>query len=138
MRTEKGEKIMTNYNGITLPAYGTLTEIHAALIDTLNHGGQQCSINGWGFTVEKEGFRSNQSGRVYSPCLLEDGVAILTGMKKTGFEGNYDGDNPDFFEIITCKKVPHISKRCIECGMQLNQDEIRHGVCDACYGAAVN
>ena len=132
---------MTTHNGIQIPCFGTLQEIHAALIKDLDWLNNQVSINGWGYTVKEAGFQSNESGKCHD-CLtlasLHKGTAVLYNLEETGFSGNYLGDLPDYYEIVTSGKVPHVSKRCAECGCQLNQDEIKRGACDGCYAAAVN
>ncbi len=132
---------MTTHNGIEMPCFGTLKEIHTALIKELNWLDGQVSINGRGYTAKEAGFQSNESGNVCTwsaLAFLHPGTGILYGLKETGFLPNYEGDNPDFFEIGTSGKIPSISWRCAECGVQLNQDEIKRAVCDACYAAAVN
>lgn len=132
---------MTTHNGIQIPCFGTLQEIHAALIKNLDWLDKQVSINGWGYTVKEAGFQSNESGKCHNCLTLgfqHKGTAVLYNLKETGFPDNYDGNNPDYFEIVTSGKVPHVSKRYAECGCQLNQDEIKHGACDGCYAAAVN
>jgi len=129
---------MTDYNNIECPCYGTLKEIHAALIGPLEHGGQQCTINGIGYTVDPAGFRSNRNGRLHAPEELERnyppdglGVAILVGFREKESAGEY-------VQIITTKKIPHVSKRCPECGDQLDQYEIEHyGACGSCYAEGV-
>lgn len=130
---------MTIYNGIECPCCGTLEEIHKVLITELGWIENQVSINGWKFTITKKGFRSNQSGKEYAPSILSGfphtGTAILIGL-----EGDED-QLPDYsyhYQIVTVNHMPHISKRCIECGCQINQDEIKHGACNSCYSAAVN
>ena len=133
---------MTTHNGIETPCFGTLKEIHAALVGSLNWKGQQVSINGWGYMVTEAGFQSNGSGNVYQPGSIATrfrmpGTAILIGLNETGFSGNYDGSNPDFFEIVTSGKVPHVSERCQLCGAQLNKDEIKRRACDGCYAEEV-
>jgi hypothetical protein len=125
---------MTDYNGIQTPCYGTLEEIHAALIKDLKWLDEQVTINGYGFTVKESGFQSNSSGSCYTPEMLKliaPGMAILLGLT------TYESDDPDHYDIMTCGKIPHISLRCICCGIQLNQDEIKRGACDPCYAAEV-
>ena len=132
---------MTTYSGIECPCYGTLSEIHRALIDDLEWLGSQVSLNGWGFTVTEKGFRSNESNKDYDSKLLAEflhnGTAILIRKVETGFEHNYEGDLPDHFEIATTGKIPHVSKRCAICGIQLNQDDQKRGACTSCYGQEV-
>jgi hypothetical protein len=54
-------------------------------------------------------------------------VAILIG---------YDDDSI-LYEIATTGKIPHISKRCALCGIQLNQEEQKRGACSSCHAEAV-
>jgi hypothetical protein len=125
---------MTDYNGIQTPCYGTLDEIHAALIKDLNWLNEQVTINGYGYTVKESGFQDHNSGTCKTPEMLKalaPGMAILVGQHKGLFE------DEEIFQIVTCGKIPHISLRCICCGIQLNQDEIKRGACDPCYAAEV-
>lgn len=121
---------MTDYNGIQAPCFGTLEEIHAALIKDLNWLNEQVTINGWGYTVKESGFQDNNNGTIKQiPYLviLHPGTAILIGMKETTL------NNPDFFKIATSGKIPHVSKRCAICGMQLDKEGITRGACPSCY-----
>jgi hypothetical protein len=125
---------MTDYNGIQTPCYGTLEEIHAALIKDLNWLDEQVTINGYGFTVKESGFQNNGTGTCKTPEMLKliaPGMAILCGQHEAKHGG------VEIFDIVTCGKIPHISLRCICCGIQLNQDEIKRGACDPCYAAEV-
>lgn len=131
---------MTDYNGIQTPCFGTLGEIHAALIKDLHWLNEQVTINGWGYTVKESGFQDNHNGAVKQISylvILHPGTAILTGLKETTFKENYEGDNPDFFEIVTSGRIPHISRRCAICGMQLDNEGITQGACPSCYAEEV-
>lgn len=119
---------MPTYNGIEIPCFGLLDEIHAALIKELNWLNEQVSINGWGYTVKEAGFQSNDSGRCIdctTLALLHPGMAVLYNQI----------EDPCIFMILTSGKVPHVSKRCALCGCQLNQEEIKHGACIGCHSA---
>jgi hypothetical protein len=120
---------MTNYNNIQTPCFGTLAEIHAALVKDLNWLNEQVTINGWGYTVKAVGFASNNNSCICRTpeewAVMHPGVAILTGM--------YPDDKMELYEVITLEKIPHISKRCPLCGDQLDQDGMRHGTCSSCY-----
>jgi hypothetical protein len=140
-REKKEGDIMTSYNSVECPCYGTLDEIHKVLITDLKWIGNQVSINGLGFTITKQGFKSHLSEKDYSPATLEEfphiGIAILTGLEETGFDHNYDGDLPDFFQIVTTGHMPHCLARCVVCGVQLDEEEQKRSACSGCYGETV-
>lgn len=125
---------MPQINGIEIPCFGSLDEIHKVLTKELNWIDKTVVINGFGFTVKEAGYQSNQSGICRTPdtwSKLHTGTAILY---------NYECDDeemPPFYEIMTSGKVPHISKRCALCGMQLDQDGIKRGACGPCYAEEV-
>jgi hypothetical protein len=129
---------MTNYCGIECPCYGTLEEIHKALIGELCRLGEEVLINGWRYTVTEEGFQSTESKKEYSSSLLADalhtGTAILIGMIP-------DDTQPEeaayLYEIATTGRIPHVSKRCALCGLQLCQDDQKYGACGPCRAEAV-
>lgn len=141
---------MTTHNGIETPCFGSLVEIHAALIGPLNWTGNTVTINDRGYTVMPEGFKSHYDGiapravdRVFLPSeeafcnFLHKGMAILIGLKETGYLGNYGGEDPDYFQIVTVGELPHVSKRCALCGVQLCEEEIGRGACNSCYAEEV-
>jgi hypothetical protein len=127
---------MIEYNGIQTPCFGTLEEIHTALIKDLNWLNEQVSINGQGYTVKEAGFQDNDNGQVKQIlylALLHPGTAILTGMKEALWH-----DPSDSFTVVTSGKVPHVSKRCALCGMQLDQEGVTRGACPSCYAEEVS
>lgn len=131
---------MTIYNGIECPCYGTLEEIHKILVTDLNRIGDTVLINGWGLTVTEKGFRSKVlSKREFLPSTLakfpHPGIAILTGLKP---DESQPEDVAYFYEIVTMGRIPHVSKRCAECGCQMDRDEIKRGACSSCYSAVVS
>jgi hypothetical protein len=127
---------MTTHNGINIPCFGTLKEIHAALVKELNWIDEQVSINGWGYTVKEAGFQSNHNGMVQifdNLQIMHPGTAILVRLvEQTTFP-----DLPKSFEIVTSGKIPHVSKRCAICGCQLDNDGVHRGACFSCYGEMV-
>jgi len=135
---------MTTYNGIECPCYGTLEEIHAALIKELEWTGKQVCINRWEYIVTEKGFIPDQSlsrlKREYDSKTLAEflhtGTAILI-LKK---EWN-ELDDPELrdisIQIVTTGKIPHVSKRCALCGTQLNQEDQMRGACGSCHAEAV-
>jgi hypothetical protein len=123
---------MPEVNGVSLPAFGTLAEIHKALLERFDFCERECIINGIGWTVVPDGFRSNRTEKVYTCENLERfppgglGTCLLLGF--------IDVLPEEVAEIITTMNIPHISKRCPICGDQLNQYEIEHyGACFSCY-----
>lgn len=129
---------MTNYCGIECPCYGTLEEIHKALIEDLCKLGEEVLINGWRYTVTEKGFRSAESKKEYSSSLLAEvlhtGTAILIGLIP---DDTQPEDAAYLYEIATTGKIPHVSKRCVLCGVQLNQEEQKNRACLSCYAEAV-
>ena len=136
---------MIAHNSIVCPCFGTLNEIHTALVKDLKWLDNQVTINGWGYTVKEAGFQSNHNGRIYPVSeesktrgltYLHPGTGILIDLRYD--EDSDEPQEPPFWEIVTSGKVPHVSKRCAECGVQLNHEEIKHGACLSCYSEAVN
>jgi hypothetical protein len=126
---------MTIYDGITCPCFGTLEEIHTALIKDLNWLNEQVSINGTGYTVKESGFQDNHNGTIRTcsyMTILHPGTAILAGQDESHYQ-----DLQDVFRIVTSGKIPHVSKRCALCGIQLIQEDIKRGACGPCYAAEV-
>lgn len=127
---------MTQINGVLLPAFGTLQEIHTEIFKTLSGFGEQCTINGWEYTITSSGFRSHDSNKDYPVSAIEGihpGIAVLLAPEcgKYCMQGRW--------EIVTLGKIPHVSKRCPKCGDQLNAYEIEHyGACTSCYSGAVS
>ncbi|MEN6394959.1 MAG: hypothetical protein ABFC78_00550 [Methanoregula sp.] len=124
-------------NGITLPAFGTLAEVHAVLIDSqgLNALDDSCVINGYGYTITKNGFLSVESEKERTPDTLTQfhtGIAIVIGYNTQEWEGLLPA-----LEIITTGRLPHISKRCTLCGMQLDKEGIKRGACTSCHAMEV-
>jgi hypothetical protein len=129
---------MTTYEGIDCPCYGTLDEIHKALIGDLHWTEKPITINGFDYIVTEKGFRNNQSEREYLPSVLAEflhgGTAILIGMEEWD-----DRDIPLLvFQIFTTGKIPHISKRCALCGFQLNQEDQKYCACGPCRAEESN
>jgi hypothetical protein len=125
---------MTTLCGIECPCYGTLEEVHKELIgDDLKWKEKQVSIDGRGYTVTEKGFRSNSSEKEYTPSTLSEflhpGTAILIGIEESA---SASGSGIEWYQIETTGKIPHISKRCALCGMQLNQEEQKYGACGPC------
>lgn len=121
---------MTTIGNTEIPCFGTLKEIHAALVGDMGWLDGQVSINGWGYTVKEAGFQSNHNGMVQ---LFEHLQIVHPGTAIIASKEDRPDDLPDSFVIVTSGKVPHVSKRCADCGCQLDQDEIPRGACNACY-----
>ena len=129
---------MTEINGIVLPAFGTLADFHAALIDPhgLNALNHSVVINGWGYTVTKDGFLSVESEKECTPETLAQfhtGTAVMIGYNVQEWD-----DLLPALDIVTIGKLPHVSKRCALCGMQLDEEGIKHGACNSCYAMEVS
>jgi hypothetical protein len=110
-----------------------MVEIHRALVKEMNCLDEQVTINGFGYRVRENTFESNHSKRVFEPdnpdwlAMRAPGTAILVGLDEIiGVP-----------EIITTGGIPHVSIRCLHCGQQLEEHEIKNTICDGCYGEVV-
>lgn len=136
----RSKKYYITYEGnIEYPCFGTLKEIHAALIGPLNRLDSLCTINGFAYIIRKEGFESNTSHKIYSCDVLQemppDGLGTCILMEYE-YLSEID-DHETSVEIISMSKIPHVSKRCKICGCQLDQYEIKKTVCESCYGESI-
>lgn len=133
-------KLITTHNGtVIIPSYGSLSEIHKVLVDSLNWTGKTVVINGWGYLVSQQGFIPNfiEDKTEQSPsrvALVHKGMALLLGT----FEA--DSLCPDcpliegYYLIVTTARIPHIIDRCQHCGTPLIPAERKKMLCDSCYG----
>ena len=128
---------MIDVNGTDLPCYGTLAEIHAALINDHKWLDRFVTINGMKYTVKSVGFVSGRSGR----CFLPISPGFLAQHPGRGLLVSYVPATENafpYFVVVTTGKIPHISDRCQLCGSQLVESDRARRACFPCYAEELN